>query len=58
LSQHLVVNRFPEAVRMILGKDPNEVPWKIRVKSSRAMELIAVDDVLAKLGEVLGALPA
>lgn len=53
-SQHLVVNRFPEAVRAILGKEPGEVSWKTRVKSPRAMELITVDDVLAKLDQVLG----
>jgi heptosyltransferase I len=53
-SQHLVVNRFPEAVRTILGKDPDQVSWKTRVKSPLAMELIAVDDVLQKLEHVLG----
>jgi len=52
-SQHLVVNRFPEAVRNVLGKDPATVPWKTRVKSPRAMALITVDDVLAKLESVL-----
>jgi heptosyltransferase I len=52
-SQNLVVNRFPEAVRTILGKDPQKVPWKTRVKSSRAMELIEVQDVLAKIKMVL-----
>ena len=53
-SQHLVVNRFPEAVRTILGKEPGEVSWKTRVKSLRAMELITVEDVLKKLEQVLG----
>ena len=53
-SQHLVVNRFPEAVRTILGKGADEVSWKTRVKSLRAMELITVEDVLRKLEQVLG----
>lgn len=53
-SQHLVVNRFPEAVRTILGKDVEEASWKTRVKSPKAMELITVDDVLTKLEQVLG----
>jgi heptosyltransferase I len=53
-SQHLVVNRFPEAVRTLLGKDPGEVSWKARVKSPRAMELITVNDVLSNLEQVLG----
>jgi heptosyltransferase I len=54
-SQHLVVNRFPDAVRTILGKDPQEVAWKTRVKSRRAMDLITVEEVLAKIEKVLGA---
>jgi heptosyltransferase I len=54
-SQELVVNRFPDAVRTILGKDPDKVRWKTRVKSRRAMELITVEDVLAKLETVLAA---
>ena len=54
LSQHLVANRFPEAVRTILGKEPGEVSWKTRVKSPKAMALITVEDVLKKLADVLG----
>ena len=53
-SQHLVVNRFPEAVRAVLGKEPDQVSWKTRVKSPRAMALITVEDVLKKLEQVLG----
>lgn len=53
-SQHLVVNRFPEAVRTILGEDPNEAKWKTRVKSAQAMNLITVEDVLQRLQQVLG----
>ena len=52
-SQNLVVNRFPDAVQTILGKDPSDVPWKTRVKSPRAMELITVKDVISKLETVL-----
>jgi heptosyltransferase I len=57
LSQDLVVNRFPEAVRTILGKEAGEVSWKTRVKSPKAMELITVEDVLKKLEQVLGPRP-
>ena len=53
-SQHLVVNRFQEAVRTVLGKEASEVSWKTRVKSPKAMELITVEDVLKKLEQVLG----
>jgi len=54
LSQHFVVNRFPEAVRTILGKEAGDVSWKTRVKSPKAMALITVEDVLKKLEQVLG----
>lgn len=53
-SQHLVVNRFPEAVRTILAKEVGEVSWKTRVKSPKAMELITVEDVMKKLELVIG----
>lgn len=48
----LVVNRFPEAVREILGRDPQAVPWTLRVHRGDPMRLIEVDDVLAKLAQV------
>lgn len=55
LSRELVIDRFPEAVRTILGKDPVHVPWGTRVHTQRAMALVEVKDVLEKL-EVLRAL--
>ena len=47
-SQEWVVNRFPEAVRRILKRDPNKISWRKRVHSAQAMELITVDDVEQK----------
>ncbi len=44
-SMQWVVNRFPEAVKKILNKDPNNVGWRQRVHDQRAMELISVVDV-------------
>ena len=52
-TPELVVNRFPEAVRKFLHRDPASVPWKTRVHHTGAMELITVDDVLEKLDRVL-----
>lgn len=49
LSQNTVVNRYPDAVKLILGKEPNQVSWTTRVHSAKAMELITVDDVMNKL---------
>lgn len=54
LSQHLVVDRYPEAVAREFG--PGARPrWGARVRKPDAMELITVDDVKEKLSLVLGA---
>lgn len=44
-----IINRFPEAVRSILHRDPDDIPWGTRVHDARAMALITVADVLEKL---------
>jgi heptosyltransferase I len=52
--QEFVVNRYPDAVRRFLGKDPERVPWNTRVHHPEAMSLIAVEDVLQQLERLLG----
>ena len=52
LSQPLVVNRFPEAVRQFLGRDPSTVPVGTRVRSAEAIKLVTVEAVLEKLEQV------
>jgi len=47
------VDRYPEAVRKYLGKDPEQLPWNTRVHHRDAMSLIEVDDVLQQLTRVL-----
>ena len=49
------VNAYPEAVRRLLARDPASVPWDLRMRDARAMELIAVDAVLEKLAAALSA---
>lgn len=51
-SRELIIDRFPDAVRAILQKDPASVPWGTRVHSQKAMELIQVHDALEKLALV------
>lgn len=48
-SQHLVVDKYPEAVQRELGKTVSDLRWGGRVRSPDAMELITVPDVIEKL---------
>jgi heptosyltransferase I len=57
LSRHLVVNCFPQAVRQMLGKDPDAAAWGTRVHSAKAMALIEVEPVLEKLAMVFSERP-
>jgi len=56
-SQHLVVDAYPEAVKCELGKPVDALRWGQRVRNPDAMDLIRVEDVCAKVDDVLGALP-
>lgn len=47
--QQYVVNRYPEAVRKFLCKDPERIPWNTRVHHPDAMTLIHTEDVLNQL---------
>jgi heptosyltransferase I len=47
------VDRYPDAVRKFLGKDPEHVGWNTRVHHPEAMQLITVEDVLQQLSRVL-----
>jgi heptosyltransferase I len=48
----LVVDRYGDAVRTILRKDPQAVSWTTRVHEGEPMRLIEVADVLPKLAQV------
>ncbi|MDH2915645.1 MAG: glycosyltransferase family 9 protein [Gallionella sp.] len=50
------VDRYPQAVRNYLGKDPERLPWNTRVHHPDAMRLIEVADVMQQLDRVLSAL--
>lgn len=51
--REFVVNRYPEAVRTYLHKDPETIPWGQRVRHPDAMSLIHADDVIERLEAVL-----
>ena len=48
-SQHLVVDKYPEAIRSQLGVEVERVRWGRRVRNPDAMNLITVPDVVKKL---------
>jgi heptosyltransferase I len=51
VSRDLTVNRYPDAAREFLGKEVDELRWGQRVRSANAMELITIDDVIAKIDD-------
>ena len=50
-SQHLVVDRYPEAVAAEFGTTPEALRWGQRVRDPLAMSLIPVADVTDKLDQ-------
>jgi len=56
-AQQFIVNRYPEAVRLFLGKDPSQVPWNTRVHHPDAMALIQTKDVIQQISIILGSVP-
>ncbi|HSH48235.1 MAG TPA: glycosyltransferase family 9 protein, partial [Halomonas sp.] len=53
--REFVVNRYPDAVREYLHREPEALPWGQRVRHPDAMSLITADDVIDKLEAVLAA---
>ncbi len=49
----LTIDRFPQAVRDLLGKDPVKVPWRTRVHDRQAMALVEVDDVIRVIATLM-----
>ena len=54
LSQHLVADRYPEAVEEAFGKGVDAIRWGRRVRDPGAMDLIGVADVTRKLDAAFG----
>ncbi len=52
LFQHLVVNRYPDAVKQILGRSLDQNAWGTHVHGDAAMKLITVDDVMEQLAKI------
>ena len=52
----LTVDRYAQAVRRLLGRDPNRIRWEIRIRKGNPMAFIQVEDVLEKLAEFMATL--
>ena len=52
LSQNLVVDKYPDAVRLEFGCEVEQLRFGTRVRNPNAMELISVSDVAEKIDEV------
>lgn len=53
VGQQYVVNKYPEAVAQCLGKPLEQVRWGQRVRDPKAMALIQIDDVKARLDAIM-----
>ena len=57
LSRRWCVNRYDAAARQFLKKPAIELPWTKKIELPGVMELIRVEDVTAKLDELLALVP-
>ncbi len=47
------VNRFPDAARKVLGREPEELPWWVKIERPGVMDLIEPDEVMQRLDEFM-----
>jgi heptosyltransferase I len=57
LSGRWCVNAYPQAARVFRGVGPEALPWTHKIEEPGVMDLIGVDEVTAKLDELLGSRP-
>jgi len=57
LSGHWCVNAYPQAARIFRGCEPEALPWIHKIEEPGVMDLIRVDEVNAKIDELLGSRP-
>jgi len=57
LSRAHCVDRYAEAARRFLGREPEDLPWQTKIERPGVMDLIEVGDVTAKLDALLARQP-
>ena len=53
LSQEWCVNRFPQAARSFRGREPDELPWGVKIEQPGVMDLIRPEDVMERLDALM-----
>jgi len=53
LSQQWCVNQFPEAARVYMGREPEELPWWAKIEKPGVMDLIEPDAVMQRLDQFM-----
>jgi len=46
------VDRFPEAARTMLNKEPEQLPWRTKIEKPGVMDLITVDAVMERFDHI------
>ena len=57
LSQQWCVNAYGAAARRFRHREPEELPWTAKIEEPGVMDLIQVEEVIAKLDELLRSRP-
>jgi heptosyltransferase I len=57
LSQRWCVNAYGAAARRFRHREPDELPWTTKIEEPGVMDLIAVEEVIGKLDELLRSPP-
>jgi heptosyltransferase I len=53
LSREWCVDRFPEAARVFTGREPEELPWSVKIEKPGVMDLIQPEQVIQRLDQFM-----
>ena len=54
-SRPWCVNRYADAARRLLGREPAELPWTTKIERPGVMDLVTVDDAVERLDALMAA---
>ena len=54
LSLAHCVDRYADATRRFLGREPGDLPWTTKIEKPGVMDLITIEDVRGRLDELMG----